>query len=234
MAPTSHANKWLFVTGTDTDAGKTVVATGLLAAAKQAGLSTAAIKPVAAGCEDNGEGLQNTDALQLQAAASYQLPYQQVNPVALQAAIAPHIAAQEQGKTLSASRLVGYCRGLGLLPVDMLLAEGAGGWRVPLNNRETLADVARELNCQVILVVGLRLGCINHALLTAEAVRRDGLTIAGWVGNTIDPEMPRIAENIATLRRLIKEPCLGIVPRLNDLNPELVASYLVLPAEFEK
>ena len=204
------ANKWLFITGTDTDVGKTLIATGILSLANKAGLRTAAIKPIAAGSEDMGAGMQNQDALQLQAAASHQLPYQQVNPIALEVAIAPHIAAQEEGKTLTASRLVGYCRGLGLLPVDMLLAEGAGGWRVPLNNRETLADVARELNCQVILVVGLRLGCLNHALLTAEAVRRDGLTIAGWVGNVIDEQMPRLEENIATLRRVINEPCLGV------------------------
>ncbi|MDA8786840.1 dethiobiotin synthase [Porticoccaceae bacterium] len=227
------ANKWLFITGTDTDVGKTVVATGLLAAASQAGLRTAAIKPIAAGCEDTDSGLQNSDALQLQAASSHPLPYQQVNPVALEAAIAPHIAAEEQGKTLSASRLVGYCRGLALLPVDLLLVEGAGGWRVPLNNRETLADVARELNCSVVIVVGLRLGCLNHALLTAEAVRRDGLQIAGWVGNIIDPQMPRLDENIATLNRLFNEPCLGVVPRLTDLTPEQIGSYLSLPAEFE-
>jgi dethiobiotin synthetase len=227
------ANKWLFITGTDTDVGKTVVATGLLAAAAKAGLRTAAIKPIAAGCEDTGSGLQNDDALQLQAASSHPLPYQQVNPVALEAAIAPHIAAEEQGKTLSASRLVGYCRGLALLPVDLLLVEGAGGWRVPLNNRETLADVARELNCSVVIVVGLRLGCLNHALLTAEAVRRDGLQIAGWVGNIIDPQMPRLDENIATLHRLFNEPCLGVVPRLTDLTPEQIGSYLSLPAEFE-
>jgi dethiobiotin synthetase len=103
----AKTNKWLFITGTDTDVGKTVIATGLLAAANRAGLRTAAIKPVAAGCEDIGAGLQNDDELQLQAAASHQLPYQQVNPVALAAAIAPHIAAQEEGKTLSASRLAG-------------------------------------------------------------------------------------------------------------------------------
>ena len=227
------SNKWLFITGTDTDMGKTVVATGLLSAAKSARLRTAAIKPVAAGCQDDGSGLQNDDALQLQAAATHQLPYQQVNPVALEAAIAPHIAAEEEGKVLSASRLVGYCRGLALLPVDMLLVEGAGGWRVPINNRETLADVVMELNCQVVIVVGLRLGCINHALLTAEAVRRDGLQIAGWVGNIIDPDMPRLEENIVTLRDMINEPCLGIVPRLTDLTPEQVGGYLSLPAEFE-
>jgi dethiobiotin synthetase len=119
------------------------------------------------------------------------------------------------------------------LPVDLLLVEGAGGWRVPLNNRETLADVPRELNCSVVIVVGLRLGCLNHALLTAEAIRRDGLHIAGWVGNVIDPQMPRLDENIATLQRLFTEPCLGVVPRLTDLTPEQVGSYLSLPAEFE-
>ena len=209
------------------------MATGLLAASAKAGLRSAAIKPIAAGCEDTGAGLQNDDALQLQAASSHPLPYQQVNPVALEAAIAPHIAAEEQGKTLSASRLVGYCRGLAMLPVDLLLVEGAGGWRVPLNNRETLADVARELNCSVVIVVGLRLGCLNHALLTAEAVRRDGLPIAGWVGNIIDPQMPRLDENIATLKRLFNEPCLGIVPRLADPSPQQVGDYVSLPTEFE-
>ena len=227
------ANKWLFITGTDTDVGKTLVATGLLATSAKAGLRSAAIKPIAAGCEDTGAGLQNDDALQLQAASSHPLPYQQVNPVALEAAIAPHIAAEEQGKTLSASRLVGYCRGLAMMPVDLLLVEGAGGWRVPLNNRETLADVARELNCSVVIVVGLRLGCLNHALLTAEAVRRDGMPIAGWVGNIIDPQMPRLDENIATLKRLFNEPCLGIVPRLADPSPQQVGDYVSLPTEFE-
>ena len=227
------ANKWLFIAGTDTDVGKTAVATGLLWAANNAGLRTAAIKPIAAGCEDSGAGLHNDDALQLQAAASHKLPYQQVNPVALEAAIAPHIAAQEVGKILSASRLVGYCRGVTLLPVDIALIEGAGGWRVPLNSRETLADVARELRCPVVIVVGMRLGCLNHALLTAEAIRRDGLKIAGWVANVINPDMPRLDENIATLKDLINEPCLGVVPRLTNLTPEQVGGYLSLPVEFE-
>ena len=226
------AKKWLFITGTDTDVGKTAIATGLLSAANVAGLRTAAIKPIAAGCVDTGTGLENNDALQLQAIASHKLPYQQVNPIALEAAIAPHIAAQESGKTLSASRLVGFCRGLTLLPLDLIVIEGAGGWRVPLNDRETLADVAREMNCPVILVVGMRLGCLNHALLTAEAIRADGLLIAGWVANIIDPDMPRLEENIATLKRLFNEPCLGTVPRLQNLTPEQVGSYLRLPAEF--
>ena len=225
------ATRHFFITGTDTDVGKTVVTAGLIEVANQAALSTAAIKPVAAGCESAESGLQNTDALQLQAAASHPLTYQQVNPVALEAAIAPHIAATEEGKQLSASRLSGFCRGLTLLPVDMLFIEGAGGWRVPLNNRETLADIPKQLNSEVILVVGLRLGCINHALLTAEAIRRDGLSLAGWVGNVLHADMPRLDENIDTLKRLIPEPCLGIVPRLSDTAPNQVADYVSLPKQ---
>ena len=223
------AKQWLFITGTDTDVGKTVVACGFLAAANQQGLRTAAIKPVAAGCEVTEQGMTNSDALQLQAAASHKLPYQQINPIALEPAIAPHIAAAEAAVQLSASRLVGYCRGVSLMPVEMVVVEGAGGWRVPINSRETLADVARELNCAVILVVGMRLGCLNHALLTMEAIRRDGLQIAGWVANILDTEMPRLQENIDTLKQCINEPCLGTVPRLDDLSPEQVATFLTLP-----
>jgi dethiobiotin synthetase len=224
------AKKWLFITGTDTDVGKTVIASGLLAAANQAGLRTAAIKPIAAGCELTEQGMTNDDALQLQAAASHRLSYQQINPVALEPAIAPHIAANEAGKRLSAARLTGFCRGLSLLPVDLVVLEGAGGWRVPINERETLADVACELNCAVIVVVGMRLGCLNHTLLTIEAIRRDGLNIAGWVANIIDPDMPRLDENIDTLKQRIAEPCLGTVPRLDDLSPQQVAEHLTVPA----
>lgn len=223
------AKQWLFITGTDTDVGKTLVGCGVLAAANRQGLRTAAIKPVAAGCEVTEQGMTNTDALQLQAAASHKLSYQQINPVALEPAIAPHIAAAEAGLRMSASRLVGYCRGVSLLPVDMVIIEGAGGWRVPINSRETLADVAQELECAVIVVVGMRLGCLNHALLTMEAIRRDGLQIAGWVANVLDTEMPRLQENIDTLKQSIDEPCLGIVPRLDDLSPEQVASFLTVP-----
>jgi dethiobiotin synthetase len=225
------AKQWLFITGTDTDVGKTVVACGLLAAANQQGLRTAAIKPVAAGCEVTEQGMTNSDALQLQAAASHKLSYQQINPIALVPAIAPHIAAAEAGVRMSASRLVGYCRGVSLMPVDLVVIEGAGGWRVPINSRETLADVARELECSVVVVVGMRLGWLNHALLTMEAIRRDGLQIAGWVANILDTDMPRLQENIDTLKQCINEPCLGTVPRLDDLSPEQVAKFLTVPAQ---
>ena len=168
----------LFITGTDTEVGKTAVSCALLQAANALGLKTAAIKPVAAGCDKEGK---NEDALLLQAAMSLELPYEQVNPIALQAAIAPHIAAREEGRQLSASRLAGMCRGVMLGGADFVVIEGAGGWRVPLGARETLADVAIQLEVDVVLVVAMQLGCINHALLTAEAIARDGVA-AGRLG----------------------------------------------------
>jgi dethiobiotin synthetase len=223
------AKKVLFITGTDTDIGKTLIATGLLEAANSQGKKTAAIKPVAAGCRDTGEGPQNEDALMLQAAASAKLSYQQVNPVALDEPMAPHIAAKEQGKRLSADRLTGFCRGITMLPVDLVVIEGAGGWRVPINNRESMAEIPKQLNAEVVLVVGLKLGCINHALLTAQAIRSDGLKIAGWVANTMDEDMLRLDENIDTLKQLINEPCLGVIPKLSDKSPQHVATFLTVP-----
>lgn len=214
-----------FVTGTDTGVGKTAIATGLLYAADKAGFSTAALKPVAAGCEPTPEGLRNEDALALQAVINRSLAYEQINPVALEPAIAPHIAALEVRRPLSADRLAGYCRGV-LGQADFTLVEGAGGWRVPLNPAETLADLARALGLPVILVIGVRLGCINHALLTAEAITRDGLPLAGWVANTLDPDMPRLRENIDALGQRLRAPCLGCVPFLAEPTPGALAEYL--------
>ena len=173
-----------FVTGTDTEVGKTAVSCALLEAARRAGRSTAAVKPVAAGCDSEG---RNEDALALQQSISMSLPYAQINPVALQPAIAPHIAAEQAGRRLQADRLAGLCRGVMGLGADLVLIEGAGGWRVPLGPRETFADIAINLQVDVILVVAMRLGCINHALLTAEAISRDGLRLAGWVANQPGP-----------------------------------------------
>lgn len=212
-----------FVTGTDTGVGKTAVCCALLEAAAAAGLATAAVKPVAAGCDDRG---RNEDALQLMACMSAQLDYEQVNPVALKAAIAPHIAAREEGRRLSVSRLAGLCRGVMSTASDFVLIEGAGGWRVPVGSRETLADLARELQVGVILVVGMRLGCINHALLTAEAIQRDGLQLAGWVANQSDSRMANHQENLDTLRNLLPAPLLGDVPRLSPFDPVEASSYL--------
>lgn len=219
-----------FISGTDTDVGKTFIASALLAGAKAQGYSTLGMKPIAAGCAETAAGLQNEDALKLQQNSSIVLPYQQVNPVVLKPAIAPHIALQEVGRRVNISQLAGFCRGVLMKKADLTLIEGAGGWRVPLNAQETLADLAKELQLPVILVVGLRLGCINHAILTAEAIQRDGVSLAGWVGNTIDPEMPRLNENIETLNAVIPAPCLGIMPYLDSNNCIEAAQYLKFDA----
>lgn len=211
-----------FVTGTDTGVGKTLVSAGLLLAARDLGLTTAALKPVAAGCETTPEGLRNEDALLLQSVITQSLAYEQINPIALEPAIAPHIAAQQARRVLSVDRIAGFCRA-SLGQADLTLVEGAGGWRVPLNPSETLADLARQLRLPVILVVGIRLGCINHALLSAEAIARDGLTLAGWVANHLDPDMPAQAENVASLAQRLPAPCLGQVPWLLKAEPSEVA-----------
>lgn len=218
-------SKTWFVTGTDTDVGKTAISCALLVAAAGVGLRTAAVKPVAAGCDANG---QNEDALQLMASMTEPLEYCQVNPVALEEAIAPHIAAQNEGRRVQAARLAGLCRGVMLGAADFVLVEGAGGWRVPLNRRETLADLAIELRVPVILVVAMRLGCINHALLSAEAVRRDGLHLAGWVANQPGESMSCYQENLDTLRDLLPAPLLGEVPHLSPFDPLEAANCLNL------
>ena len=219
------ARKTFFIAGTDTDVGKTLVAAGLLVAAKNHGLTTVALKPLAAGCEKTEAGLRNADALLLQSVITQPLMYEQINPIALESAIAPHIAAQQEKRVLSADRIAGFCRG-SLNQADFTLVEGAGGWRVPLNPQETLADVAKILRLPVILVVGVRLGCINHALLTVEAIRNDGLQLAGWVANCIDANMPVLQENIYSLAARIPAPCLGVVPRLDNAVPDAIASEL--------
>jgi dethiobiotin synthetase len=217
------AKKTFFIAGTDTDVGKTLVAAGLLVAAKNHGLTTAALKPLAAGCEKTESGWRNADALLLQSVITRPLMYEQINPIALASAIAPHIAAQQEKRVLSADRIAGFCRG-SLNQADFTLVEGAGGWRVPLNPQETLADVAKILRLPVILVVGMRLGCISHALLTAEAIRNDGLQLAGWVANCIDADMPVLQENIHSLAARIPAPCLGVVPWLDNAEPASVAN----------
>ena len=204
-----------FVTGTDTGVGKTAISCALLLAAREAGLKTAAIKPVAAGCDEAGH---NEDALQLMDCMTEPLEYAQVNPVALTAAIAPHIAAQQEQRSLQVSRLAGLCRGVMSGGADFVLIEGAGGWRVPLNARETLADLAVQLQVGVILVVGMRLGCINHAMLTAEAIARDGLKLVGWIANQPGEAMPCYQENLETLQRRLRAPLLGEVPQLSPFD----------------
>jgi dethiobiotin synthetase len=217
-----------FITGTDTEIGKTTIASGLLHAARQAGLSTLAVKPVASGCERMPEGLRNSDALALWGECSLPARYDEVNPIAFEPAIAPHLAAREVGKPLMVEMLVRPIQAMLARKADFMVVEGAGGWRVPLEGTATLSDVAQVVGLPVILVVGVRLGCINHAVLTAEAITRDGLTLAGWVANIVDPQTSRLDDNLMTLHERLAAPCLGVVPYLPEATPAAVANHLTL------
>lgn len=228
------AKKTFFVTGTDTGVGKTIASAAILEAAKGLGKRTLAMKPIASGCDESAYGLRNEDALILQSAMTESLPYDQVNPIALKPAIAPHVAAEMAGRQLTAQRLVGFCRGMQVRPADLLLIEGAGGWRVPLNDRETYSAVPGEMGIPVILVVPLRLGCINHALLSAEAIRNDGLTLAGWVANRPDQEvMSCEQETLNYLLMGLGAPCLGVIPWQAQPDPAELARYLNVDVLFE-
>ncbi len=200
-----------FVTGTDTGVGKTLVTVALLRRLREAGVAVAGMKPVAAGSVAGPEGPANEDALLLQAESSVRHPYAIVNPYLFEPAIAPHLAAAEAGIFIDTARIVAAHATL-RAGADVVLAEGAGGFLVPLDAGRSFADLPALLGMDVLLVVGLRLGCLNHALLTAEAVARRGLTLAAWIGNAIDPGFARRDENIATLAARLPAPCLGIVP----------------------
>lgn len=220
--------KKFFVTGTDTEVGKTFISCAILEKAKQQGLATGALKPIAAGGFDDNGTYKNEDAVALSDAMTLNLPYQSINPILLKDPIAPHIAAEQEGKKLSASRLHGFVQGAFLNRADLWLVEGAGGWFVPLNQRETLADFAVQLNVPIILVVGIRLGCLNHALLTIQAIMQSGLPLAGWVANCIDPQAQCIEENIETLKSRIRAPLLGVVPQSDSA--QNAAQYISLDA----
>jgi dethiobiotin synthetase len=205
-------SKALFVAGTDTGIGKTHAACALLHALQATGLRVTGMKPVASGCVETSRGLRNEDALALRAASSAPLPsYAQSNPVALRDALSPHLAAAHAGVTIALPPLRAafdaLCAGH-----DAVVVEGVGGWRVPLAPGLFASDMPRQWGLPVILVVGLRLGCLSHALLSAEAIRADGCRLVGWIANRVDPAMEAVEENLATLRELLPAPCLGVLP----------------------
>lgn len=217
-----------FIAGTDTDVGKTTIAAGLLHAARLQGLSTLGAKPVASGCTMTPKGLRNSDAQALIDESSIKLAYEEINPFAFEPAIAPHVAAREAGVALEVGVLSRAMRHVLDQGADLTLVEGAGGWRVPLSDHANLSDLAIALGLPVILVVGVRLGCINHALLSAEAIARDGLQLAGWVANIIEPRTSRLEENLASLAERLPAPCLGRVPKLKQATADAVAEHLQL------
>jgi dethiobiotin synthetase len=201
----------LFVTGTDTGVGKTLVSAALLRRFRQHGLRVAGMKPVACGCESTPAGLRNDDARALQAESSANWPYATINPFAYAPAIAPHVAAADAGIPIDFDTIRARYETLARVS-DRVVVEGAGGWLVPLAGRRTIADLATALGLDIVLVVGLRLGCLNHAFLSADAIAARGLRLAGWVANTIDPAYERLEANLATLDERLPAARLGLIP----------------------
>jgi dethiobiotin synthetase len=214
--------KRYFLTGTDTDAGKTLISAALLHRATLDGHTSFGLKPIASGSDVTEAGLRNRDALLHQKYSTGNLAYEIHNPITLKPAIAPHIAAQEAGLSLTCNSLIRACESGLTQSADLQLIEGAGGWLVPVNDNETLADVAVTLDLPVILVIGLKLGCINHACLTVEAIRQCGLTVAGWVANSVDPDMEAQQENLRYLMTWFNQrdiQHLGTVPHIPAIDP---------------
>jgi dethiobiotin synthetase len=203
------AARTLFVTGTDTGVGKTRAARALIRAARARGTRVCGWKPVATGCERTATGLRNADAQALQEAAGTREPYEVLNPCAYERAVAPHLAASLERRPIRIAALDSAHAGLAGR-YELIVAEGAGGWRVPLDEGWTLGAWVAEREWPVLMVVGLRLGCLNHALLTAEAVARDA-HLAGWIGSVLPPEMDLLEENLATLRERLAAPCWGVL-----------------------
>ena len=218
----------LYVTGTDTGIGKTLASCALLHALRVHGLRAAGMKPVASGCERLDAEWRNADALALQAAGEPGVAYADINPFALEHPLAPELAARDAGVEVS------------LLPIlaaharladnaDALIIEGVGGWAAPLSASLMQADLVRALRLPVLLVVGLRLGCLNHALLSARAIAADGAHLAGWIASHVDPDMARVEDNIEMLRARLPAPCWGVLPHAPDADPVAMARHLRIP-----
>jgi dethiobiotin synthetase len=214
-----------FITGTDTGVGKTWVTLGLISALRAQGLRAAGMKPIATGCRHTAEGLRNEDVMKILEQTDLPLPYDWVNCYSFEPTIAPHLAAREAGVEISLENILARHARLAD-QAEFIVVEGVGGWRVPINNREGIWDLARRLGYPVILVVGLRLGCINHALLTAEAIRADGVDLAGWVANQIVAAYTPVQATLETLAARLQTPMLAYLPWLEREDVELIASCL--------
>lgn len=213
-----------FITGTDTNVGKTLISCALLHGFAAQGQRVVGMKPVASGCDDHD---LNDDVRSLLAVSNVVASRGQINPYCFAQPVAPHLAAQFVGVRINLDRIVQSCHELAA-QADMVIVEGTGGFRVPLNDIEDGADLAMQLNLPVILVVGMRLGCMNHALLTAEAIANCGLKLAGWVANCVDEQMPMLNENIAALQQRLGAPLLGVVPHYQLPDAAIIATHLDL------
>lgn len=219
-----------FITGTDTGVGKTWVTATLMHIARQRGISVLGMKPVASGCEVKDGQLINEDALILQSQASIPVAYSEINPYAFRAPVSPHIASEQVGCSILLEKIM-ECFNRLRTQADLVFVEGVGGWAAPLSSDLTVADMAARLGLPVILTVGLRLGCLNHALLSASAIGQSGVELAGWVGNRIDAEMQCADKNIDTLKSRLPAPCLGILPYSECFDPVSLSRHLPRFAE---
>jgi len=215
----------LFITGTDTGCGKTEVTLGLMQALQRRGETVLGMKPVASGAAPTPDGARNGDALRLQAQGSRPLPYAWVNPFVYVPPIAPHLAAESAARPIDLDAIEAGVERLSEL-ADWVLVEGVGGWYVPLDGNHTVGDLVCRLGLPVILVVGLRLGCINHALLSEACIRNSGARLLGWVANQVEAEIPALEGNLRTLRERLSVPCLGTIPWLEEPSPGNTAEYL--------
>lgn len=218
----------LFVTGTDTGIGKSVASAALLHALRREGGTAVGMKPVASGCERQAEGWRNEDALLLQAASAPCPAYDDVNPFALPEPLAPELAAADAGVSLALEPIQAAFTRL-QAQADRVVVEGVGGWLAPLSATLDQIDVVRALDLEVVMVVGLRLGCINHARLTQQAIEASGARLLGWIANDIDPAMACADENFAILQRHLGAPCWGRLPYALPVAPERLARFLTLP-----
>ena len=225
VEPTAHRPIGIFVTGTDTGVGKSLVSAALLHALSRHHPRVVGMKPIAAGTEWVNGVLANDDVLALRAASTITVPADLDNPVLLDDPVSPHIAAARAGLTVDVAHIADCYRALAAL-ADAVVVEGAGGFMVPLSLDETGADLAAALGLPVVLVVGLRLGCLNHALLTAQAIRAQGLTLAGWVANHVEPTMLAQGENIAFLAERLRAPLLATITFLTDADPRQIEFHL--------
>ncbi|NRB70028.1 MAG: ATP-dependent dethiobiotin synthetase BioD [Vibrio sp.] len=214
-----------FIAGTDTDVGKTVASKAILNALAQKDLKTIGYKPVAAGCEKTQHGYRNSDALYLQKASTVDVAYDEVNPYALALPASPHIAAQHDGIDIQYSvlseKLAGHKQ-----KADVVLVEGAGGWRVPVSESDCLSSWVQQESLPVILVVGIKLGCLSHAMLTVDAIKADGLALVGWVANRINPGTEHYADIIQMLEQKIGAPKLGEIPYVPSVKQKDLARYI--------
>ncbi len=218
-----------FITGTDTGCGKTEITLGLMQQLQNRGQRVLGMKPVASGATETAGGLRNQDALRIQAQGSVPVPYSELNPYVFEPPIAPHLAAMQAGEKVELGVIRTHYMSL-LAQADYVIVEGAGGWLAPFSREHSAADLALLLSMPAILVVGLRLGCINHALLSVESILASGVRLAGWVANEVEPDMLSRDENIATLRTAITAPCLGVVPHIAQPPcARVIAENLTLP-----